>query len=97
MSEGFYISKTWKQLRIMSLKRDNYFCVECRQRGRPFVRANTVHHLISREDSPELALDLANLVSLCAACHNRAHPEKSIRRAKSKIRVPKSGVRIIKL
>lgn len=40
------------------------------------VRATMVHHIKPRGEYPELALTLSNLVSLCDACHDEAHPEK---------------------
>ena len=52
---------------------------------------STVHHVCHVRSHPELALSRVykdhstgetkpNLIPLCKACHNRAHPEKSRRR-----------------
>ena len=72
---SFYCTKKWKQKRASILKRDGYRCKNCMRYGR--IRpAVTVHHIKHLEDAPELALDARNLISLCAACHNEAHPEK---------------------
>lgn len=38
--------------------------------------ATTVHHIKHLDEHPELALVDSNLISLCADCHNKAHPEK---------------------
>lgn len=73
--EEFYSSAAWKRRRAAILRRDGYMCRECRKYGRR-VPARTVHHIQHLEDRPDLALDPANLVSLCEACHNHAHPEK---------------------
>lgn len=36
-----------------------------------------VHHIKHAEEYPEIAFEDSNLVSLCEACHNKAHPEKA--------------------
>ena len=72
---SFYHSTAWNRKREQIFKRDNYMCVECKRYGRQ-RQAVTVHHIKHYEDFPELALVDSNLVSLCAACHNKAHPEK---------------------
>jgi 5-methylcytosine-specific restriction endonuclease McrA len=97
MPDRFYRGNTWKKLRLTALRRDNYFCRECARRGKPFVRASVVHHIVSREAAPELALELDNLESLCAACHNREHPEKAVH-GRPKAPTGRPGrVRIIKI
>ena len=80
--EGSY---AWKKKRAAILKRDGYLCVECRRYGRHDanglpIRATLVHHIVEVEDAPELALTDSNLVSLCDACHNRAHPDRAEKR-----------------
>ena len=65
----------WTKLRKVILKRDNYECQECKRQG-GYSKATDVHHIKHLETHPELALYDDNLESLCAACHNRAHPEK---------------------
>lgn len=71
----FYTSKKWRKKREYILKRDAYLCQECKKYGRN-TEANTVHHIKELEDYPELALKNINLVSLCASCHNKQHPER---------------------
>ena len=71
----FYRSRAWKRMRAAILRRDGYLCQHCRRYGRD-REATTVHHIAHLEDAPERALDPSNLISLCTACHNRAHPEK---------------------
>ena len=71
----FYRSTKWKQKREAILRRDNYLCQNCKRYGR-YVEAVAVHHIKHYDEFPELALDNNNLVSLCNACHNKAHPEK---------------------
>ena len=71
-----YKSKKWKAKTKAIKKRDGYKCVWCARygRNRPAV---VVHHIKHVDEYPELAFDGDNLVSLCQACHNKAHPEKS--------------------
>lgn len=73
-TDPFYRSPAWRRLRVMALQRDHYLCRRCRKRP-----ATTVHHLMPREQYPDLALMLDNLESICARCHNQEHPEKGRR------------------
>ena len=73
--ETFYKSRAWKIKREAILRRDGFMCQECKRYGKA-REAKTVHHIIHLEDDPSLALKSSNLISLCTACHNKAHPEK---------------------
>lgn len=75
MTNKFYNSKVWKTKRKYILHRDQYLCQQCKKYGIN-KEAKIVHHIIEMEDQPELKLTNKNLVSVCAACHNRLHPEK---------------------
>lgn len=75
MSKKFYNSKVWKRKRLYILKRDGYLCQRCKGYGKN-KEANVVHHLHEVEDRPELKLNNSNLISVCASCHNKLHPEK---------------------
>ncbi len=97
-SDPFYHTKAWKRLRRVALDRDGGMCCDCMDRYRAGLikrprRADMVHHIQSREEHPELALDLSNLRSLCDTCHNKRHPEKG-RRPEPKAR---GRMRIIKV
>lgn len=97
-SDPFYHSAKWKSLRRAALDRDGGMCCDCMDLFRAGLmkkprRATMVHHVKSREEYPELALDLSNLRSLCDTCHNRRHPEKGRRAEK-----PACGrMRVIKI
>ncbi len=83
--EEFEGSYAWQKKRRAILKRDGYLCVMCKRYGRRDenglpIRATTVHHIVEVEDAPELALVDSNLVSVCAGCHNRAHPDRAARK-----------------
>lgn len=80
-SDPFYHTTAWKRVRAAALMRDHYLCVPCleamrRGEGRKPRAATTVHHIIPREERPDLALELSNLQSICPICHNQLHPEK---------------------
>ena len=80
-SDPFYHTKEWKRVRAVALARDDGFCRDCLDRmqleaGFKPKRATMVHHVIPRTERPDLALDLDNLRSLCATCHERHHPER---------------------
>lgn len=101
-SKPFYHTARWKKCRRAVLIRDHGMCVDCMERftagyGVKPAPAVMVHHVIPYEERPDLALDMNNLVSLCAECHARRHPEKGGSRAdprdtdreKTKIRIIK--------
>lgn len=72
-------SNRWKKKREQILRRDKYMCQDCKRYGKR-VDATEVHHIKHVDEYPELAFDSRNLISLCAACHNKRHPEKGGRK-----------------
>ncbi|PAD94378.1 HNH endonuclease [Terribacillus saccharophilus] len=69
---SFYSSASWRTKRENILRRDNYLCQDCLKKG--FVTpATIVHHIIETSEDWSLRLIDSNLVSVCAACHNREH------------------------
>lgn len=101
-TDPFYKSKKWRRARAQALERDHYICQDCmaaKRRGakiRP-RSATVVHHIKSVEERPDLKLELDNLISLCAECHNKRHPEKGGWQAEAAAAPPAAGVRIIKV
>ena len=85
MKEFDYNSQKWRTKSAKIKRRDGYKCVWCARYGksRPAV---VVHHIKHAEEYPELTYVNDNLVSLCQACHNKAHPEKA--RKSNRIRYP---------
>lgn len=75
MRGSFYDSVAWAHKRAAILRRDRYLCRECARYGRR-TPATVVHHIQHYEDHPELGLRDDNLISLCAGCHNKLHPER---------------------
>ena len=100
-SDPFYHRKEWKALRKVALMRDGGMCQDCMDRLRARYgikprRATMVHHIIPREERPDLELCLDNLRSLCDECHNREHPEKW-RKAKRQEEKPRHQMRVVKV
>ncbi|EJR76684.1 hypothetical protein IK7_04757 [Bacillus cereus VD156] len=87
-AKKFYDSTAWRRCRELALIRDNYRCQECMKHDPLIpVPADMVHHIKERNEYPELALTLDNLISLCNACHNKEHPEKGGGKKKSKRKI----------
>jgi 5-methylcytosine-specific restriction protein A len=76
-AEAFYKSRAWVAARRRVLIRDNYLCQECLRQGY-IIRADTVHHKIGLKEDWSKRLQLDNLVSLCAKCHNQLHGGKCV-------------------
>ncbi|GIP38651.1 HNH endonuclease [Paenibacillus sp. J31TS4] len=74
-AKPFYKSSAWLKCRAFVLERDNYLCQPC-LRIKKMTPATIVHHIKTIEEAPDLALDPENQESICAACHNKEHPEK---------------------
>lgn len=107
-TDPFYTSGPWLRIRDLALRRDRGYCVWCRRAGRTArdahgrrvpVRATLVHHVKPRSERPDLELVLDNLVSLCARCHDEAHPEKHAGLTKKKDAVPEiaKGIAVARL
>lgn len=74
--DTFYQGEKWKRIRARILRRDKYQCQLCRRYGR-MREATEVHHIIHLDEDLSKAYDAKNLISLCHACHNLQHPEKT--------------------
>lgn len=107
-TDPFYTSGAWLRIRELALRRDGYRCVWCRRAGRSArdrrgrrvpVPATLVHHILPRSERPDLELTLDNLVSLCARCHDEAHPEKHAGLTQKKDAVPEiaKGIAVARL
>lgn len=72
----FYQSSEWRRLRQEILVRDNFECQWCKAEGLVTTARDSVlevDHIQELEYYPELALDEANLRTLCKSCHNKRH------------------------
>jgi 5-methylcytosine-specific restriction endonuclease McrA len=68
MTENFYESREWLDLRYLVLKKTNGACQLCGHRG---SKENPIHvdHIKPRSKYPHLALVESNLQVLCGACN----------------------------
>jgi 5-methylcytosine-specific restriction endonuclease McrA len=57
--------RRWPALRLEVLRRDSWTCRQCGGPGRE------VDHIKPVRDRPDLAFAVANLQTLCRACHTR--------------------------
>ena len=64
----------WVQLRERILKRDQYLCGPCRDKGRT-TPATEVHHIKAKAHGG--TDDPGNLVSICRECHDDATREQT--------------------
>lgn len=80
-----YKNKKWERKRRSILVRDGYMCQICKRYGKS-VQATVVHHIKHADEYPELMYEDSNLISLCAACHEKAHPEKGRKGLKGRYR-----------
>lgn len=77
----YYHTSEWKHVRDEVMAMDHHECQACKARG-VYTKATCVHHVNHIRQYPEHRADIyvdgkRNLVSLCDACHNEAHPEKA--------------------
>ena len=72
----YYQSKRHRDWRQKVLRRAGYLCEECARYGRK-TPATVAHHIKTVEEYPELKTVVSNGRALCAACHNKYHPEKA--------------------
>ena len=102
-SDPFYHRKEWKRIRELALQRDRGMCRDCMERMKSETgfrphRATMVHHLIPRSERPDLELELDNLLSLCAECHEKRHPERRDKaKRKTQERTGRHSMRVIRV
>ncbi len=70
-----YDSARHREWAAKVLRKDRYLCQRCLRYGKK-VPAKVAHHIKPVEFFPEFAYDMGNGEALCAACHNKEHPEK---------------------
>ena len=74
-TDPFYLTPTWRALRIRVLKRDNFRCVVCGA-DVSAVGSARVDHIKPRSTHPQLSLDYWNLRTLCTLHDSQAHRER---------------------
>jgi len=60
---------------------DHPLCHDCSEQGR-ITPANEVHHIIDRQERPDLAYDAANLMALCKSCHSSRTTRERLAKSK---------------
>lgn len=75
MTESFYNSKAWKQKTVHILRRDKW-TDQVALRDGVKIEANTVHHILPREEYPQYQLCDWNLISISSATHKKRLHEK---------------------
>jgi hypothetical protein len=65
----FYNSPEWHAARTLARKRDGNRCSVARLLGGDCSARLDVHHLQPLDERPDLALDLDNLLTVCASHH----------------------------
>ena len=70
-----YNSQRHRVWRDKVLRRAGYLCQECARYGRR-TPATVAHHIKHAAAYPALRYVVSNGRALCAACHNKEHPEK---------------------
>ena len=78
----FYKSQRWQHVRDYVMRRDQWLCQDCLQRG-VITPAEEVHHIIPLQPEniidPSITLNEENLISLCRECHKARHGAKEKR------------------
>ena len=65
---------SYKEWRIAVLKRDDYTCADCGDRGGQLV----AHHIQLFSEFPELRYEVDNGQTMCRSCHSRLHNTKLV-------------------
>lgn len=89
ITDPFYSSAAWKKCRLLILQRDHHLCQHCLKR-KVLKPADTVHHIVEYQTDKTLGLSEDNLISVCAACHNKIHKDRASKKKvykKKRVRV----------
>jgi 5-methylcytosine-specific restriction protein A len=74
MTDPFYRTPEWRDIRYKAILRDKYICQHCgvkcigKKRGGP---SPEVDHIVPVKKDASKRLDLGNLRTLCHSCHNK--------------------------
>lgn len=74
--DALYNTARWRKLRVVILKRDYYLCQECKRRGL-VAKGNIVHHITEAREDLSKFWNEDNLETICQACHNAEHPDRT--------------------
>ena len=71
-NDPFYQTAKWQRVRKKVLMRDKYMDAELRRYGK-LREAEVVHHIFPKDEFPQYAYELWNLISLTRSTHNAMH------------------------
>lgn len=74
--DPFYDSPKWKRVRLSALRRDCYLDQEAKRFGK-VKPAEIVHHIFPKDEYPQYALQMWNLISVSRATHNTFHDRET--------------------
>lgn len=89
--DAFYISPDWHAVRDLARERDSHRCSVARLLGGECSARLDVHHLQSIDERPDLALDLDNLLTVCATHHPTLEATRRLLRIIRLIDMPPCG------
>jgi 5-methylcytosine-specific restriction endonuclease McrA len=92
-NRAFYNSPEWHAARDLALARDGHKCSVARLLGGDCHDRLDVHHLQSLDERPDLALDLDNLLTVCASHHPTLEAVRRLLRVMRLIDLPPCGHR----
>ena len=72
LNDPWYQSSKWMRVRQRVLRRDKYFDMEAKRYGKT-KQAEIVHHIFPKDEYPEYAYEMWNLISLSRKTHNEMH------------------------
>lgn len=70
--DKWYESPKWQRVRQSALRRDKYQDQELKRYGK-IRQAEVVHHIFPKNEFPQYAYELWNLISVTRATHNTFH------------------------
>ena len=74
--DEFYDDPKWKRIRQSVLRRDGYMDREAKRFGK-VKQAEVVHHIFPKDEFPEYAFSVWNLISLSRQTHNEMHDRET--------------------
>ncbi len=75
-NDPWYDQPKWRRVRLSALRRDKYMDQETKRYGIPKA-AEIVHHIFPKNEYPQYAFELWNLISLSRKTHNEMHDRET--------------------
>lgn len=74
--DPWYESSKWRRIRLSALRRDKYQDQEAKRFGK-IKPADVVHHIFPKNEYPQYAYCLWNLISVSRTTHNTFHDRET--------------------